>query len=351
MRTTFTKRLGTLTGALVLSLGLAAPAAAQEHKVVVTHSSNSFAFLTYFAASAMNYFEEAGVQVEEVRTGSGSKSLAAMAGGDADVYVGATASAFKSREQGLPVKIFAPVVTQQTSSIVVSRQWAEKMNVTEDSPLEEKMQALRGARIAMSGAGSGSDQAVRYVMAEAGLNPDRDAQLVSMGVNPAAYMGAMEADQIDGFCISPPETKLAEREIGAVMLINMAVGEVPSLDGFFYIGLQARDEWLASNPETAARMAVALKMAMDAVHDPARSAQVGEAVHAKYYPEMDTDLFTAAWNDQIASVPTTLDMTDEMVRQVVDFHNTFAEDKIDESLIPDVVTRDVVEAAKALMSN
>ncbi|AJE49150.1 ABC transporter substrate-binding protein [Celeribacter indicus] len=330
-------------------LAAAAPTAAQDQKVVMSHSTKSFAFLTYFAANTMGYFDDLGLEIEEVRTGSGSKALAAMVSGDADVYLGSTATAFKSREQGVPIKIFAPIVRQLTSSIVVTRDWAEEHGVTKDSPLEEKLAALKGARIAISGPGSGADQAARYVIAEAGFDPDRDVELVAMGNNAATYMSAMQAGQIDGFSTSPPHIHIAEQEVDGVILINMAAGELPALDGYFYIGMMARDGWLEDNPDTAARLAAALKMAMDAVHDPERNAEVGQAVYDGYYSDMDRDLFQRVWEDQTMSVPTTLDMDDQTMRDVIAFYNRFSDQQIDENLISETVTDEATTAATALL--
>ena len=350
MKFTLSSKLRAVSGAIALSLAGLAATPVMAEKVIVTHSTKSFAFLTYFAASAMNYFDDMGIEVEEIRTGSGSKSLAAMVSGDAHIYLGSTASAFKSRAKGVPVRLIAPVVTQLTSSIVVTGDWAKSHGITKDSPLEDKMAALKDARIAISGPGSGSDQAARYVIAQAGFNPDRDTQLVAMGSNATTYMSAMQAGQIDGFSTSPPHIHVAEKDFGATILINMAAGELPALDGYFYIGMIARDDWVASNPEDAAKVVAGLRMAMEAIHDPARNAEVADAVYNKYYPDMDRALFNRVWEDQTNSVPTSLDMSDEMLKRVISFYNTFSDNKIDEAQISDVVTRQVIDAADALLT-
>lgn len=344
------KKLRTLTGVAALALSglVAAPVAAEGQKVVVAHSTTSFAFLTFFVAEAMNYFEEAGVEVEDVRTGSGSKAMAAMVNGDANIYIGSTATAFKSRAKGVPVKIIAPVVRQLTTSIVVSEEWAKSHNVTKASPLDEKLAALKGARLAVSGPGSGGDQTVRYVAAEAGLDPDRDLQIVPMGSNASTYMSAMDAGQIDGFAISPPAIHVAEKEFNSTILINLAAGELPSMDGYFYIGMLARDDWYTENMDAAARVVKGLKMAMDAVHDPKLNAVAAQATYEKYYSDMDRELFQRVWDDQTNSVPKSLDMDNATLTGILDFYNRFAETPISADLIPETVTTDVVDAALAL---
>ncbi len=345
--------LNTLKGAsriiaLVLAGTVASAPAYAEDKVVVAHSTTSFAFLTFFVAEAMNYFDETGVVVEDVRTGSGSKAMAAMVNGDANIYIGSTATAFKSRAKGVPVKLIAPVVRQLTTSIVVSEEWSKKHNITKDSPLDEKLAALKGARIAVSGPGSGGDQTVRYVAAEAGLNPDRDMEIVAMGSNSSTYMSAMNAGQIDGFAISPPAIHVAEKEFNSTILVNLAAGELPSMDGYFYIGMLARDDWYSQNLDAAARVIKGLKMAMDAVHDPELNPKAAQATYEKFYSDMDRELFQRVWDDQSNSVPSDLSMDTETVTAVIDFYNRFAETPISADLIPETVTSEVTDAAMAL---
>ncbi|MCA0042003.1 ABC transporter substrate-binding protein [Celeribacter litoreus] len=346
-----TKKLGRFGRAIAFAaVGLTATGAYAQTteempKVVIAHSTKSFAFLTFFVASAMDYFEEAGVDVEEVRTGSGSKAMAAMVNGDANIYIGSTTTAFKTREKGVPVKIIAPVVRQLTSSIVVSEEWAESHGVTKDSTIPEKLKALEGARIAMSGPGSGSDQVVRYVAAEAGFDPERDMQIVPMGSNAATYMSAMQAGQIDGFSASPPHIQIAEKDFNATILLNLAAGELPTLDGYFYIGMISRDDWIEENTEAGARVLRALQMAMDAVHDPELTKAAAQATFEKYYPDMDRDLFQSVWDSQVSSVPVNLEMSDAMLRDVLAFHNQFSESQISADLIPETLATSLTDAA------
>ncbi|WP_417725107.1 ABC transporter substrate-binding protein [Salipiger sp.] len=332
-----------------LSVALIGPAisaaADEDNKVVVTRSTNSFASLTYYAANAMGAFSDLGLEIEEVRTGAGSKSLAAIVSGDADIYLGSTASVLKARGQGVPVQMFAPVVRQLTSSVVVSKAWAEAHGIDRQSPLADKLAALKGARIAVSGPGSGSDQALRYIAAEAGVDPDREMEIVPMGADARTYLGAMDNGRIDGFSTSPPDTHVAEKDFGATILVNTAAGELPALDGYFYIAFDSRQDWIENNPTEAARMAAGLQMAMDAIHDPERTDAVGEAVRAMYYPEMDSDLFRRVWADQVHSVPTSLDVSDADLLGVVDFYNRFAETPMPPEMIEGAYNHAPAEAA------
>ncbi len=303
------------------------PAYAQ--KAVVTVSGESFAYTPFYAALAMDYFEKVGLDVELQKASSGSKAAAATIGGNADIYVGSTVTVLNAQQQGAELVAFAPVVTQYTSSIAVSKKWAETHNVTADSPIEEKYKALKGMRVAVTGPGSGTDQIIRYLAREAGLDPDRDLQIIGIGSNPSSMLAALQQDQVDAIVYSPPTPELAEKEQDAVILFNNNIGAVKSLDGFFYIAAIARRDWLEANPEAATKFAAGLQLALNGVRDPEIAMKAKAGVRGTYIPDLDDEILERLWSDLDKTNPKTVKISRPMMEQVVNFFNMFATDKID----------------------
>lgn len=322
-----------------MALGTAPVASAQE-RLIVSHSTDSLAFLPFFVANAMNYFQDVELEVEPLRTGSGATAMAAMIGGDAHIYVGSTASAFGARNQGVDVMIVGAMVDQFSSSIVVSKEWADMHNVTADSSIEDKLEALRGIRIGVTGVGSGSEQIVRYLASEAGLDPEREMTIVGMGSQGATLIAALSQDRVDAFSISPPSTHVAVDELDAVILFNTSIGEVESLDGYFYIGAMAQSDWLQEHPDTAVKFLRGLQLALDAFRDPEVTLQARDAVHEMYYSGIDKHVFDAVWVDAARSSPESVEMTREMLAGVVDFANTFTSEQIDPMLVDETFTNE-----------
>jgi NitT/TauT family transport system substrate-binding protein len=304
----------TIVAAIVGSALLSVPSRAQE-KVTVALASGSVAYISYYAADAMGYFREAGLAPEMILTGSGAKALAAAVGGNVDLVMPTASEIMKARAKGIDLVMFGAVATQLGTSIVFSKDWATRHRLTKSSSLDERIAALKGIRLAISGAGSLTDAVVRFFAARGKLDPDRDMTLVGIPNISNAMMLAMDQGRVDGFVIAPPDTNTAEHTMGALIAFDMAAGRVPELAGYFHIGLAGTEKFVKS--EKALKVARAFQMTLDAIHDPARTNQVRDKVHAANYPKVDPAIFADVWRNVIAQAPRTLQMNDAMFERSI----------------------------------
>lgn len=310
-----------------------ATAAFAQEKVRLVHSTNSFAFVPFFTAVAMDHFAEVGLEAEVIRAGSGSKTVAAVVGGSADVGVGAASGVLFSRKEGIDMVMMSGLVTQYSSSIVFSKDWAAQQGLTAESPYEDMLKGMKGARIGTSGPGGG-DHIVRYFAREAGLDPDRDLTIVYLGSDIAVFQAAMENDQIDGIAMSAPTPQIAIRDQGAIYAFDTGAGKVPALNGFLYIVTSARKDWIDANPETARKVDAAFQLALDTINDPARTDEARDRVHAMYYADTDKALFDQIWAEFAAGASKTTKITRDQIERVVEFTNAFeTENPIDPATI------------------
>lgn len=308
-------------------LATASVAQAQDN-VRIAYSTGSFAFMPFFATEALGFFDEAGVNVEMLQVGSGSKTMAAVAGGSADISIGSSGTILYARKEGLDLQIFATLVDQYSTNITLSAAWAEQHGVTEDSPLDVKLAALKGARIATSGPGGG-DHIIRYLAKTAGLDPDRDMTIVHLGSDMGVYVAAIKEGRIDGFSLSEPAGNVAKKEAGAVIAFENSSGLIPELDGFPYIIAQARQGWLQENPETAKKVYLAFANAAKALTDGENTEAERDAVRAAFYPDIDPEIFAGIWASALPSIPESPITTPENIARVAEFLNLFEENKID----------------------
>ena len=246
-----------IAGALALALFVPAAPISQawaqpRDKMTIVMSSWDLLFWGTLTASEMGIFASEGINAELVRAGGGAKSLAAVAGGDADFNIGAPASAFRANAKGSDVVMVAPAISQYTDNVTMSSAWAKKNNITSSSPYEEKLKALKGMTLAVSSVGGGASQLVTFLAKQAKLDPNRDLTLTAIpgGAN---MLAAMSLGRIDGFVIPPPTGDDAIKNHGAMSMFATGRGEVKPLDGFVYIGMIARESWLKKNPELAVR--------------------------------------------------------------------------------------------------
>lgn len=313
----------------------ATPALPQDdlEKVRLAHSTEGFAFLPLLVAVAMDYFEAARVDAEVIRTGSGSKAMAAAIAGDADVVFSSPVSVLKARGAGSELVLFSASINQVNADIIVSKAWADSHGITPESTVEEKLAALDGIRIGVTGAGSGSDQIARYLGKLAGLDPDRQMTIIGLGSDAPTILAALQLDRVDAISISAPTGQMAIAQFDAVTLFSNATGEIDSIDGYFWIGAAANNSWLDAQPEAAARTAKALQMALDALHNPAENLKVRDVVHERYFSTLDKELFDDLWPDQIKAAPARGEVTEEMMMKLIELSGPFTGEELDPSLI------------------
>ena len=331
-----------LCAGLIAALSGASGAMAQE-KVTFASGTRSVSYVTYYAAQEMGYFAEVGLQPEMILAGSGPKAMAAVASGDVDVVIRAPSEIIKSREKGLDVKVFGALVTEMGANVVFSKKWAKDHQITEDSTTEQKLKALKGIRLAVNGPGSITDAVARYFVGRAGLNPDRDTMLISIPNQSGSMMLAMQQGRIDGFVVSSPDTDIAAKEQGAVIVFNNSAGKVPELAGYFYIGLGAASKFLKT--EKARKVARAFQMTLDAIQDPARTETVRDKVRASQFTNVPADVFATVWKNVVIASPKKLEMNDGMFEKLGMLENVLS-NQIDVSMARSSYTNELANAVQ-----
>ncbi len=334
-----------LAGAALLVTQLPGRAQAADDLDIVM-SSTGFLYLPVLAAKELGYFEEEGIDATITTTGGGSKALAAIIGGDADIYVGVPSSAFRARSKGTDVMVFGASMTQFGSNFAMAGDWAKKHGITEKSSYQDKLKALKGMTVAVTSAGSGTDQVVRFLAREAGLDPNRDLTITALGTGDA-MTAALIQGRIDGFTHSAPVAENAVKNHGAIMFLHTSRGEVEALDGFFYIGQIAREPWLAQNSDLAVRYLRAVQRALDTLHDPQLTEKARDAVHAGYHQKTGKELYDYTWETTLPAFPKSIVIEPKMIKTVVDFMNEFEKQPIDPELVEKAWTNEYAEKAVA----
>ena len=313
--------------------------AAELTKVKLAFPSEGFLYVPIYAAQKLGYFAEEGLDVEViVFQKGGSAALTAVLGRDADAYVGLPAVAIRARSKGQKVQAFASVQTQFGSTVVIDANSAKSAGVSAASPLAARAQALKGLKIGVTGPGSTTDMLVRYLAKNAGLNPDKDLTIMPIGGAPN-MLAAFSQGSINGFSLSPPTTTTAEQQ-GGFVLMDLAKGEYQPLNGFLFTAMIAREDWLASNTDTARKMVKALWRAEHLIATEPDKAR--EAVRP-YFAHTRAPIFDAAWAASLPSYPTTPKIELSGVQKNINFMNAVEAQPV--SLEPNLVfTNAIVDA-------
>ncbi|MEP9351872.1 ABC transporter substrate-binding protein [Xanthobacter sp. KR7-225] len=300
-------------GLALAAIGISNAAAGE--KITIAQSSDGFLFTPIYIAVSKKYFAEEGIDAEVVSFKGGATAMSAVIGGSAQVYVGVPAIGLEARSKGQAVKAFGAVMTEYAINVVISEEAARKAGLTHASSTAERLAALKGLRIGITGPGSATDQLVRYLARGGNLDPERDLTLVPIGGG-SALLAALGQKRIDGFALSSPFTDQAAMSGGAFMLFNLAAGQYEPLKGFLFIALIAQDKWLASKPAEAAAVVRAISRAQKLLRDDPGAARTAVI---SYFQGTQREVFDVAFKTNLPAFPATPRIDARGIQQNLDF--------------------------------
>jgi ABC-type nitrate/sulfonate/bicarbonate transport system substrate-binding protein len=223
------------------------------------------------AAEELGFYKAEGLEthVEQVRDITGP---AALRDGAIDAMAGVTHLVLKLFPRWKGVKLVV-AIQQGTPFLLVTRV---------DLPAKRgDIQALRGLRIA---ADAGPVVAFQRLLIEAGLDPERDVQIVNLpgGDNPNISYGVyaasvLEKGQIDGFWANGMGSEIAVRRGVGKIFLDVRRGEgPPEARHFTFPALVTTDALIARDPERVAATVRAIVKTQQALRaEPARATEVG----------------------------------------------------------------------------
>jgi len=293
MKNIFSKLRNVLLGSTVAitSMGLA-PITQAEEVVRFAQPSDGFLYLPMYIARERGYFKEEGIKADVTVFKGGAASLTSVLSGNSDIYIGVPAIGMKAIAKGQQVTMFASIMNQYGSNVVIQGDIAKRLGLNEKSTMQERLKALKGLTMGITGPGSATDILLRHMAQTSGMDPDRDMTLTPLGGS-TGLLAAFKQKRIDGFCLSSPTSDIAVQEMGGYTLFNMAKGEYAPLKDFLYITLIAKSSWLEQNPELATKVVKALWKGQELMTK--NPEQARESVRT-FFTKTDPKLFDLAWS-------------------------------------------------------
>lgn len=178
-----------------------------------------------------------------------AQALALLARGDADLLYTGTSQGWENRLGGSPIVIVDTGV------------WGVSSLVGRDASIT-KIKDLKGKRIALPFPGAPLDFQTRYLLARAGLDPDRDLE-ISYGAFTQS-LPRLLAGQLDAAALPEPQATTAVRNHGLVRLLRYpdawaeASGKGRTSP---QVSLFAMSAWADAHPRTLAALVAAWRQA------------------------------------------------------------------------------------------
>ncbi len=314
-----------VTGLGAAAAMLAAPPVLRAQglvKVDLALGAFTFAFLPILVASAAGHFKDEGVDINLVRTGGGSNTMAAALGGSSALACVPMPDVILASKKGQRLVCFAPVATEFASDALVSKAAAEKAGIKPDMSVAERLRRVKGMVLAVSSRGGGTDQMWRHMLRVGKLDADRDVTLTVVALD--QMYPALKAGRIDGFNSTSPTTNLVVDEGLGVWVARPSQGEVPGLEHFLYAALVARPDYIAKNGPTLTKICRALERASKLIQSDAR--QCAELLSKGFMSQSTADALNAIILDQRGAFPAKLRLTEAMFQQNLEFLRNLGED-------------------------
>jgi len=252
---------------LGLSLALSTSAMAQALKPLrVTIPVIGMNFLPLFAAADKGIFAKEGFDVEIISTSGDGPDVDALIAGSVQFTVSTPNRLLTSYEQGKPLLAIMNMANRNAIDCVINKDVAARLAITENTPLDQKLKALKGLKVAGTRPGAFTYLVLVDYAKRAGLVPQQDLQILGVGGGPG-MIAALENGQIDVACNTSPTTDLMVKRGKAIMFTHNSIGRDPTYDDFLFELLYVRPDYAKANPDTVRAFCRALLAAIADIRD------------------------------------------------------------------------------------
>jgi NitT/TauT family transport system substrate-binding protein len=214
--------------------------------------------LPTLVAIAKDYFGEENIELGDLVLGSGGTTRAAVIAKEYDFGLFAFVHIPIARLAGSPWKAILTTHDREIFSLVVRSGLKDKV---------KKVADLKGMKIGMTSPGAGAWAFANIFVRQAGLDPEKDVELVAVGGDAQVIYTALKTGRVDAFASWEPTTTRVVEDGTAFPLIPIyeaaqhraAVGA----DKAAAMLLVTREDVIAAKPDLVKRMVNAHKKGLD----------------------------------------------------------------------------------------
>lgn len=290
-----------------------APAAGARTPVSIV-IGNTINLAAPHVALEKGFWKDEGLDVELVNIQHGAPTaLASMIQGDSFMAFTGGPSVVAPIAEGAPLQLLVTVGLGYSVELTGRADFLADRGITADSPIEDKVKALRGARLGYDTPGGSMDRFYRHILKLYGLDAERDTTMIALN-NPQGEMAALRQGKIDVMAGSPPVGVTAEFEGAGTLFLRPS--EVPGLKDYPYLIGSTTKKQLAESPKQFEGIIRGLQRAFEFLDaDP----DACKAIVRKSFPDMKQEAFDAAFEDVLPVIPDSPLITEKSFGVLADF--------------------------------
>ncbi len=245
---------------------LTAPAAALDQVKLSVFQSNFCCFAVY-VAKHFKLFEKHGVDVELIY-GTGIQPANIFVSGSADAGAFAVEHGVTVSSKGQDLKLIVLEQKLPPLSLIAGN---DVPTPNADKPYPQNLVDMKGLKIGISGRGASTDTAIRFLLRQAGLDPDKDVTIMPVG-DPGTMLASLKNKVIDAaMAVEPTQTAAVLSLKIAKTVVDIEGGGGPAVfHPYAYNGIFVHSAFLKDHPDTARAIVAAIVEACQIINDPAR---------------------------------------------------------------------------------
>jgi NitT/TauT family transport system substrate-binding protein len=270
--------IGLVAGVLgaALALGIGAPAHSQTLKPLrVTIPVPAMVFYPLFVAVDKGFFATHGYAFEIISTAGDGPDIDALISGSVDFTISTPNRLFTAYEQGKPLLAAMNLGNRMGIECAMNKAIADRLSITEATPLEQKLRAMKGETVAGTRPGAFTYLLLVNYAKRVGLVPQQDVQLIGLG-GASSMLPALENGQVAIACTGSPMPELAVSRGKAIAVTHNLRGDDPAFDDFLFELLYVRPDWAKANADVVRGVATALREAIAWMQDTPTETQLPE---------------------------------------------------------------------------
>ena len=246
--------------ALLGWLGASALPVQGQTKVKMTIPVVAHSMTPVYVAQSKGFFSAEKLDLDITSTGGGGPDIRALIAGDVDFSFTTGDNVILAHQEGKRLVMVMSALNKVFINWAMHKETAKAKGVTESMPLAQKIKALKGVTVGVTNPGALTAHLAAFVIRKAGYNPQQDVKIIPIGAGPT-WLAALENRKVDVALTAPPVPETAISRGFAIMFINNAKGEDPSVPEFLMENLIARPETVQRDPDLVRRMVRALTRA------------------------------------------------------------------------------------------
>src|SRR5207245_2852413 len=232
--------------------------AAPKDKVTLTGISSTELNLPTLVAIAKDFFGSENIELGEFVIGSSGTLRQAMIAKQYEFGLYAFVHIPIARLAGSPFKAVIELHDQEFFGLIVRSQLKDQVKTVKD---------LKGRKIGYTTPGSGSWALGNVYLKKAGLDPDKDVELVSLGGDNAVFYTALQSGRVDAIVsFEPIAQKVLADNVGVFLLDPYQPGQAKEWTGSdkaAALFLVTREDVIQAKPDLVKRMANVQQKGLD----------------------------------------------------------------------------------------